>query len=104
MIKPTYDNEPPVEAIMPLIFPKKGMIPPSYEKSRLRCCLPVSEDGFIGFAFNVDGKVARVQIPIDDALRLSSSLIEFIGQHFLHSKISSGSPSSDVSPAEQLNV
>jgi hypothetical protein len=97
-------HEPQVEAVIPLLFPRKGMIPPSYGKSRLRCCLPVSEDGFIGFAFNTNGEAIRVQIPIDDALRLSSSITEFISQHILHSDISSGSPSSDVSPAEQLNV
>lgn len=80
------------------------MIPASYVKSRLRCCLPVSEDGFIGFAFNVDGEAVRIQIPVADALSFASAMTEFISQANRHSEISSGSPSSDVSPAEQLKV
>lgn len=80
------------------------MIPNSYMKVALRCTLPVSPDGFIGLGFNQGDEVIRIQIPIADALSMTGSLVDFISQHLRHSEISSGSPSSDVSPASQVNV
>lgn len=80
------------------------MIPSSYVKAECRCTLPVSPDGFIGIGFNIGNEVVRIQIPISDALSMAGSLVDFIAQHLRHSEISSGIPSSDVSPASQENV
>lgn len=80
------------------------MIPKSYVKAELRCTLPVSPDGFIGIGFNQGDEVIRIQIPIFDALSMTGSLVDYIAQYLRHSEISSGSPSSDVSPASQVNV
>jgi hypothetical protein len=80
------------------------MIPKSYVKAELRCTLPVSPDGFIGIGFNQGDEVIRIQIPISDALSMTGSLVDSIAQYLRHSEISSGNPSSEVSPAEQLKV
>lgn len=80
------------------------MIPASYSKCRLHCCLPVSEEGFIAFGFSNGRDVIRIQIPVSDADILIESIAGYLARTISHSDISSGSPSSDVSPAEQLNV
>ncbi len=80
------------------------MIPNSYVKAEWRCTLPVSSDGYIGIGFNLGNEVIRIQISKEHARHLSESVADYLDQHASQSDISSGSPSADVSPAEQLNV
>lgn len=78
-----------------------SMIPASYKNCVLRCTLPPSHDGSIGIAFNHGDEIIRVQISREDACILAKAIVNPIYRVTIHDEISSGIPSSDVSPAAQ---
>lgn len=64
------------------------MIPPSYRVATWRCTLP-SDGECIAVAFDVDGAVVRLKIPLRDARHLRDTLTDYLA---IQTKGSAGMP------------